>query len=313
MYLEAIIKIMFLLSLIRIIKFSFQDIFRNIWLSIVTVTILILALFSVNMLLVVKVVGDTAISAIQEKVDISLYLKPDSDEEEIKALKAELSNLEEVKEIVYISKAEALEYFREKFSNNQEVLEALRELGKNPLTPSLVIKPKGSDKVEGLISRLNVYESDLIESRNFSDHKVVLEKINNITDKASKVGMVISLIFIFITLLVVYNAIRVAIYTHKREIGIMRLVGASNSFVYMPFIFSSLIYTLISLFVIILIFYPFLTLLQPYLEAFFVGYHINIISYFKTNFLIIFGFQFLGIAFINILASLLAIKKYADV
>jgi cell division transport system permease protein len=304
---------MFLLSLIRIIKFSFQDIFRNIWLSIVTVTILILALFSVNMLLVVKVVGDTAISAIQEKVDISLYLKPDSDEEEIKALKAELSNLEEVKEIIYISKAEALEYFREKNSNNQEVLEALRELGKNPLTPSLVIKPKGSDKVESLISRLNVYESDLIESRNFSDHKVVLEKINNITDKASKVGMVISLIFIFITLLVVYNAIRVAIYTHKREIGIMRLVGASNSFVYMPFILSSLIYTLISLFVIVLIFYPFLTLLQPYLEAFFVGYNINIISYFKANFLIIFGSQFLGIAFINILASLLAIKKYADV
>jgi cell division transport system permease protein len=304
---------MFLLSLIRIIKFSFQDIFRNIWLSIVTITILILALFSINMLLVVKVVGDTAISAIQEKVDISLYLKSDSDEEEIKALKAELSNLEEVKEIIYISKAEALEYFREKNSNNQEVLEALRELGKNPLTPSLVIKPKGSDKVESLISRLNVYESDLIESRNFSDHKVVLEKINNITDKASKVGMVISLIFIFITLLVVYNAIRVAIYTHKREIGIMRLVGASNSFVYMPFILSSLIYTLISLFVIVLIFYPFLTLLQPYLEAFFVGYNINIISYFKANFLIIFGSQFLGIAFINILASLLAIKKYADV
>jgi cell division transport system permease protein len=304
---------MFLLSLIRIIKFSFQDIFRNIWLSIVTITILILALFSIKILLVVKVVGDTAISAIQEKVDISLYLKSDSDEEEIKALKAELSNLEEVKEIIYISKAEALEYFREKNSNNQEVLEALRELGKNPLTPSLVIKPKGSDKVESLISRLNVYESDLIESRNFSDHKVVLEKINNITDKASKVGMVISLIFIFITLLVVYNAIRVAIYTHKREIGIMRLVGASNSFVYMPFILSSLIYTLISLFVIVLIFYPFLTLLQPYLEAFFVGYNINIISYFKANFLIIFGSQFLGIAFINILASLLAIKKYADV
>jgi cell division transport system permease protein len=304
---------MFLLSLIRIIKFSFQDIFRNIWLSIVTITILILALFSVNMLLVVKVVGDTAILAIQEKVDISLYLKPDSDEEEIKALKAELSNLEEVKEIIYISKAEALEYFREKWSDNQEVLEALREIGKNPLTPSLVIKPKGSDKVESLIGRLNVYESDLIESRNFSDHKIVLQKINNITDKASRVGIIISSIFIFITLLVVYNAIRVAIYTHKREIGIMRLVGASNSFVYMPFIFSSLIYTLISLLVIVLIFYPFLTLLQPYLEAFFIGYNINIVSYFKVNFLIIFGSQFLGIAFINILASLLAIKKYADV
>jgi cell division transport system permease protein len=141
----------------------------------------------------------------------------------------------------------------------------------------------------------------------------MLEKINSITDKVSKVGIIISSIFILITLLVVYNSIRVAIYTHKREIGIMRLVGASNSFVYMPFILSSLIYTFTSLIVTAIIFYPFLSLLQPYLEAFFVGYDINIISYFFSNFLLIFGAQFLGIALINIIASLLAIKKYANV
>lgn len=304
---------MMLLSLIRIIKFSLQDIFRNIWLSIVTVTILVLALFSINMLLVVKVVGDTAISAIEEKVDISLYLKQDSEEDEIMVLKAELSNLNEVKNITYISKAEALEYFKTKNKNNPEVLEALRELGTNPLTPSLVIEPKNTDFVEELINKLNRYESDLIESRNFSDHKIMLEKINIITDKVSKIGMIISLIFIFITLLVVYNAISVAIYTHKKEIGIMRLVGASSSFVYMPFIVSSLIYTFVSLIITIVIFYPFLSLLQPYLEAFFVGYDINIISYFSSNFLAILGLQFLGIAVINILASLLAIKKYANV
>ena len=62
------------LSFIRIIKFSFQDIFRNIWLSIVTVIILILALFSINMLLVVKVVGQTAVDVIKEKIDINLFL-----------------------------------------------------------------------------------------------------------------------------------------------------------------------------------------------------------------------------------------------
>ena len=60
------------LSLIRIVKFSFQDIFRNIWLSLVTVIILILALFTVNILLVVKVVGNTAVDAIKQKIDVNL-------------------------------------------------------------------------------------------------------------------------------------------------------------------------------------------------------------------------------------------------
>ncbi len=304
---------MFFLSFFRIIKFGFQDIYRNIWLSIVTIIILILALFSVNMLLTVSVISDTAITAIKEKVDISLYLTAEAEEDEIMAFKAELSNLEQVKEITYISKAEALEFFRETNKDNPEILQALRELGKNPLTSSLVITPKSTDLMDSLISELNKQESELIDSRNFSDHKLLLSKINNITSKIKEVGMLISLIFVLTTLLVVYNAIRVAIYTHRKEIGIMRLVGASDWFIYMPFFLSSIIYALVGILAIIAIFYPFLTLLQPYLEAFFNGYNINILAYFNSNFLLIFGVQFLGIAIINILASLIAIRKYARV
>jgi cell division transport system permease protein len=304
---------MILLSFIRVIKFSFKDIYRNIWLSIVTVIILILALFSINLLLTVRVISQTAINSVRDKIDVSLYLKPDSTEEEIMALRGQISNLAQVKEVDYISKAQALEFFQEKNKNNPEILQALRELGKNPLTPSLVIMPKSAEVAAELISELNKIESELIESRDFSDHKLLLDKINGITDRVSEIGFTISLIFIFSTLLVVYNAIRVEIYTHREEIAIMRLVGASNSFIHMPFMLSSLIYTLIGTAAVILIFYPFLSLLQPYLEAFFVGYNINIISYFNDNFIKIFGLQFLIVAVINALASLLAVRKYARV
>ena len=304
---------MVFLSFLRIIKFSFQDIYRNIWLSIVTITILILALFSINLLLAVRVISETAIGAVKDKIDVSLYLKPGSTEEEIMALKGQVSNLTQVKEVNYISKAQALEFFQEKNKDNPEILQALRELGKNPLTPSLVIIPKSAEVATELIEELNKIESDLIESRNFTDHKLLLNKINSITDKVNKIGMIISLIFILITLLVVYNAVRVEIYTHREEIGIMRLVGASNSFVHMPFLLSSLIYTLIGMIVVILIFYPFLSLLQPYLETFFVGYDINIISYFNSNFIKIFGLQFSAVALINALASLMAVRKYSKV
>ncbi len=304
---------MFFLSLLRIIKFSFQDISRNIWLSLVTIIILVLALFSINMLLVTKVVSDSAVDAVKDKVDVSLYLNPSANEKEIQDLATKIDNLSEVKSVKYVSKNEALNFFREKNQNNPEVMQALRELGTNPLTPTLAIKPKETESLDSLSHEINKINSDIIQSQNFTDHEAILNKINDVTNKVSNAGIVVSVIFILITLLVVYNSIRVAIYTHEREISIMRLIGASNSFIYTPFLFSSLFYTLIGLVVVISIFYPFLTLLQPYLDTFFTNYNINMINYFNSHFFIIFGLQFACIALINIIASFIAVKKYSNI
>lgn len=301
------------LSFWRMLKFSLQDITRNIWLSAVTVIILVLALFSVNMLLVVKLISDTAVGAIKEKIDINLYLEPGAEENEIKALNNKISGFEEVKDVKYISKSQALEIFRERNKDNPEILKALRELGKNPLTPTLIIRPSNIDNIDQLTHSINRIESDIIDSRDFTDHKAVLEKINSVTDRVSQAGLALSLIFILVTLSVVFNAVRVAIYTHHTEIAIMRLVGASNYFIYMPFLISGFIYTLAGVLIIIGAFYPFLSLLQPYLEAFFVSYDINVINYFNSNFFLIFGGQLAGIALINIIASFLAVRRYSNV
>jgi len=279
----------------------------------VTIIILILALFTVNMLLVVSVVGETAVGAVHDKIDINLYLKTDAKEEEILALKAKISELSEVKEVTYVSKEAALKNFTEKHKENQEILGALRELNINPLTPTMVIKPVNLDVFDNLINKLNAYDSEIIESRNFTNYKTLLGKINNITKKVTDAGLMLSSIFVFITMLVIYNSVRVAIYTHRRQISIMKLVGASNYFIQMPYLVSSIIYTLFGVLAIMVIFYPFLSLLQPYLETFFVGYNINLITYFYGNAFNIFGLQFLAAALINIVASLIAVRKYSRV
>jgi cell division transport system permease protein len=302
-----------LLSILRTIKFSFQDISRNIWLSLVTIIILILALFTINMLLVVKVIGDAAVEAVKEKIDISIYMKPAAEEPAILELKARLASLSEVRDVEYISKADALANFKKKHENNPEILQSLRELGKNPLAPSLVVKPRDMDEFNNLINYINSVDDDIIESRDFTNYELMIEKINSITDKVSEAGIFLSGIFILITLLVIYNSVRVAIYTHRLEIMVMRLVGASNWFIQMPYLLSSAIYTFVGVAAIMLIFYPFLTLLQPYLETFFVDYNVNLVQYFYGNALYIFGIQFLAAAFINMLASLLAVRKYSKV
>ena len=304
---------MLLISFFRAIKFSLQDTYRNIWLSLVTVTILVLALFSVNILLVVKFISDASIDSIKEKIDINIFIDPLAKEEDILALKARISNIKEVKEVNYISQGEALATFKEKHKADPNILEALQEVGSNPLSPTLVIKPKDPDRYDSVISSLNSMTDPIIVKKNFDDHRVILKKINNITQKISKAGITLSFIFVLITILLVYNSIRVAIYTHRREIGIMRLVGASHWFIRSPYIISSFNYTLLGIGLVVLLFYPLLNLLQPYIETFFINYEINIVNYFNENFIRIFGLEFLALVCVNMLASVIAVAKYSKV
>lgn len=302
-----------MLFLYRIIKFSLQDIARNIWLSIVTITILLLALFSINTLITVRLISDSTVAAVKDKIDISLYIKSEAAEPDILALKAKLQESPRVKDVVYISKEQAIGAFREKYANNPAILSALKELGRNPLSPSLTVIPADFDQSNLLINELRVLDSPIIESRDFTDNTVILQKINAITNRVSEIGLFIIGIFVLTSLLVVYNAIRVAIYTHRQEIEIMRLVGASNSFIYLPYLVSAAVYALVSVLIVITVFYPFLTILQPYLEAFFVDGQVHLLPYFLDNFWLVFGFQFLAVLAINAVASLFAVRKYSRV
>lgn len=301
------------LSLGRIIKFGLQDVWRNFWLSLATIIILILTLFSVNLLLSLRIIGQAAVSNLKDRVDISIYLKEGISEDKILNLKARLANLNNVREIVYVSQADALEAFRQRHQNNPEILQALQELDKNPLTSSLTIKPTNPDRYDQLVDDLNQVNDPLIASRNFQDNQELLTKINRITDKINDIAIVISSIFLLIMLLVIFNSVKLAIYSHRQEIVIMKLVGASNFFIKAPFLFSSLIYTLAGVILTAAIFYPFLNILQPYLDTFFFGYNIDLLTYFNHNWWEIIGLQFLGIGTVNLIASYIAVGKYSRI
>ena len=302
-----------LLSLGRIIKFGFQDVWRNFWLSLATVMILVLTLFSVDLLLSLRIIGQAAVDNLKNRVDVSIYLKQGISEDKILNLKARLANLNNVQEVIYISQSEALESFQKRHQSDPEILQALQELDQNPLAPTLTVKPKDPDHYEELVEELDQIQDPIIESRNFQDNKKLLDKINYITDKINNAAIIISSIFLLIMILVMFNSVRLAIYSHRQEIIIMKLVGASNFFIKAPFLFSSLIYTFMGVVLTVVIFYSFLTVLQPYLDTFFFGYNIDLITYFNGHWLEIAGLQFVGASFINLLASYIAVGKYSKI
>lgn len=303
-----------LTAIYRILTFAWQSFWRNIWLSVVTITIIILTFTSINFLIVVNIITDAAIDIVKDKVDISLYFRPDVTEPQVTEVQTYLTSLTQIKEIKYVSQQVALERFRQKHRQDQVIIESLEELDDNPIGATLQVKAKNIDDYPAIIEVIdNSKYNDLILDKNFDDHKIYIAKIKNLSDNMRKIGLITSSVFVLIALLIVFNTIRVAIYTHRQEIGVMKLVGATNWFIRSPFLLEAITYGVIACIVSIAIIYPSLNFIQPYLNNFFLTEEFSIIDYFNQNFWQIFGLELLIVIFLNIVSSSIAIRRYLKV
>jgi len=302
-----------LTSIFRVIKFSFQDFFRNFWLSFVTLTILILALFSINLLVIFNIVAKEAIRSIENKIDINIYFKPEISEDQVFNAQKYLQGLGQVDKVTYISKDQALADFKAKHANDTQIIESLQEIEGNPLGASLVIKAKSTADYPAILEDLKDPQyNNLIESKDFDDHKLVINRITSITNKINTGVVVVALIFTMISILIIFNAIRMAIYTHREEIIAMKLVGATNWFVRAPFLLQGVIFSVLAVLITLLIIYPLSGFIQPYLNLLLES-NFNIVSYFNQNFIYIFGLELAGAILINLLSSYLAVNRYVRV
>ncbi|OGY46452.1 MAG: hypothetical protein A2744_03310 [Candidatus Buchananbacteria bacterium RIFCSPHIGHO2_01_FULL_44_11] len=305
---------MSLSSIYQIIVFAGQSFWRNFWLSIVTITIIVLALLSINCLIILNVITDTAVNIVKEKVDVSVYFRPAATENQVLEVQTYLSSLTKVKEISYISQQQALQNFRQKHQSDPVIIQSLEELDKNPLGATLIVKAKNIEDYPEILQVLNNSKyNELISDKNFDDNKIYIGKIKKVSDNINWIGLLASSIFIFIAVLIVFNTIRVAIYTHQKEIAIMKLVGAANWFIRSPFLVESIFYGTIAWLIAVGLIYPLLNLLQPFLTNFFLTDSFNIISYFKDNFWSLFGLELLLVVFLNIVSSSVAIRRYLKV
>ena len=306
---------MFLLSISRIIKFSFQNFFRNFWLSIVTITIIVLTLFSVTSLVFVNALMDQAIKLVKSKIDVSVYFKPAATEDQIFAVQVNLEKLPYVKNITYVSKSEALAKLREQYKDSPLILESLKELNNNPLGDTLIVntfETSNYQKVIDILAGTPQYAS-LIDSQSFDDNSPVIEKLEIISSQVSGIGWGVTIFFGLISLLVIVNTIRIAIYTHRDEIGIMKLVGASNQFVRGPFVGEAIIYAVIGSVITFALAYLFAVFSDPYVAGLLGRIDFTLLNYLNQNVLIIFGGEIIGIILISVIATALALRRYLRV
>jgi len=300
----------------RIIHFALQNFWRNLWLSTVTVTVMTLAFLSVNFFILSNLFFDTALRAIESRVNMTVFFKSTAQESDINALITRLQGLPIVSNVEYITKDKALDVLKKRFNDDGSTLiqDTLRELDTNPLSGNLVIQAKeigGYGELQEIVKSPE-YES-FIEKQTLDDRQLLIAKISTMKDNVLRAGIGINIFFALIVVLIIFNTIRMTIYTRKREIGIMKLVGATNWFIRAPLIFESLLYSVIAILITIVIVYPSLGAIQPYASKFFDGQTLDVLGYFSNNFITIFGTELMAAFILAFASSSIAIGRYLKV
>lgn len=300
----------------RVMKAGFFNFWRSGYVSLASILVMIITLSVIGSVIFVGAILNVTMQELRDKVDINVYFVPDAIESDILAIKTKLEAMPEVMAVEYVDKEKVLENFRTRHENDQLQLQALDELGKNPFGASLNIKAKDPSQYEGIANFLN--EENILASEGNGiidqntyfkrENRVAIDKLTKIINSTEDLGLGISLGLVVVSIIIMFNTIRLTIYISKDEISVMQLVGASKNYIRGPFVITGIIVGLIAGFITMFFFFPISYSLGNTTQNFFLG--INIYEYYLTNFFqILFIVVGSGVA-IGAVSSLLAVRKY---
>lgn len=297
------------LAIWRLTKMGLVNFWRNLWLNLLATFVMSLTLMTISVLLMMAFFVNTEIENIENKIDFEIYLNDGIGQEKVDLLKQAINNSVEVKEIIYIDKVGAVERYKEIFGDSETLINYIEQ--ENPLKESLVVrtyKPGDLEIISGLVES-ELYK-DVVYSSSYSRNRDVIVKLIGIIDFIEKVGLVVGLVFIIIAVAVVFSTVRIAIYSRKDEIEIMKLVGATDWFVHAPFLIESGVYGVLAaviscVFVGITVYYVSLAAgsylgFQPY----------DLINYLRSYVFFIVTFQILLGVTISVSSAFVAIRRH---
>lgn len=302
------------ITFLRICRYGLDSFRRNAWLSVAATVVMTITLLIIFMSLAARTVLVDTVDEIRNKVDMSIYLRNDTPDEEVETIESDLENLSSVRQVTFISPAEARADFIEQNKSDPQTLEALNE---------------ATNRFPGIL-RVGLYDiNDTSELSNFVDANETLKEyidpdrepsfsgerrsaIANIArwvSFAEKAGLGASILFVVISALIVFNTIRMAIFNRQEEIYMMKLIGANSGFIRGPFIVEAVLYGVIAAILATGIGFAILFAIEDTL----VGYQIAIqpVISLATSYI---GFVLLGMAAggiaIGVVSSLLATRRY---
>lgn len=299
----------------RITRSGLINFYRNTFVSFASVMMMTITLLIIGATIFMSAILSFTIANIERKVDVNVYFYPNAPEAQILDIKSALEQLPQVAGVSYVSRDQALKDFQDRHQNDYLTLQALNELGTNPLGASLNIQAKDSEQYESIANFLSGDETidsgvnkNIIEKVNYYQNKEIIARLNALSNTVKKIGVILTVIFVGLSVVVTLNTIRMAIYSAREEINVMRLVGAENKYIQGPFIIEGIVSGLFAAVITIIALFPLTLWISKYTVDFFGG--LSLVKYYGDNFLQIFIILLLVGIVLGALSSMVAIRKY---
>lgn len=236
---------------------AIQSIIRNSWISVASVGVVAVSLLILGSSLLLVLNANHIAANLESSVEISLFLKEQVTKDEVADLEDEIADMPEVTEVVFVSKQQALEEMRDNFGEKSDILAGLEE--KNPLPDALRIRTSTVEQVAPLAAELENY--DEVDQVRYGQG--VVEKLLALSKWIRTAGLVTMVLLGIAAVFLIATTIRLSVYSRRKEIGIMKILGATNWFVQFPFVLEGMILGLIgSLLAVIVIYFGYISLID---------------------------------------------------
>lgn len=301
-------------TFVRIFRTGMVNFVRNAWLAIAAMAIMVITLTIILFSVIANATFANTVQQITEKINISIYLKDTVTKQQAEDFVKGLQDLPNVQSVRYLTKADALEAYKQQNANNPELLAAISETD-NPLPATIQVKPRDLQDLKSIRSYIEQPDRQKLQSDPVSDsgdRRKAIDKITHATHIMQRAGIIAVGVFAFISMLIIFNTIQMAIFNRRDELHIMRLLGATTWYIRGPFVVETIIYGILSAIISILLINALFVTASGSLEATSLGL-LDIrysAEYFKEHYLLLLLMQLtLGIL-IGAVSSIIATRRY---
>jgi len=233
-------------SILYFLKEALRNAKKNFGTTFGAIVTIFLSLLVIGVFMVGSLIIDSIVQGVESEVSIQIFLNDEAEESDVNSLQNYISTLPDVSAVRYVSKEEAMELFKE--MSDPEILEQLDE---NPLPASLAVELKNPENVEAVVNQITTHSAFLrvIEKPDNPNDSVrygqqVIDSLFSFANAVRVICVVIIVLLTFVALVFINNTIRLGVLARRKEIAIMRLVGASNNFIRGPFLMEGILQAL---------------------------------------------------------------------
>ena len=301
-------------TFLRMCRYGINNFTRNAWLTIAATAIMTITLLVIFVSFSARNILVDTVDQLRDRVSMSIYVNTDTKNEAVATITSDLTKLSSVKSVTFKAPEDARSEFIGQNKNSIDTLAAVKEAtNKFPGTFNIKIKDiNDTSQLQNFVDTNQTLKANIDSNRKPSfagERRSSIESIGRAADFAQKVGIVASAIFVVISMLIIFNTIRMAIFNRREEIQMMKLIGAERAFIRGPFVVEAIVYGFFAALIASVAGFALLIFAAPTLSS----YQINIkptldlMTYYAGFFLL--GMIAVG-ALIGIVSSLMATHRY---